>query len=111
RQPTGASRLTIVLGCLDGTALKFTEQGEVRVAVAAAADGVTFTVADTGIGIPREPHDTIFEMFRQLAGSAPRRHGGAGLGLYIVRRFVQQLSGSIELASNPDRGSVFTVTL
>jgi len=108
---TDPRKLTVVLRNLVGNALKFTEQGWVRVEVAVAGDGIRFTVQDTGIGIRPEDQGTIFEMFRQADGSDSRRFGGTGLGLYIVRRFVQQLGGTVMLESAPGTGSRFTVAL
>jgi signal transduction histidine kinase len=69
------------------------------------------TVEDTGIGIRREDHAAVFEMFRQADGSDSRRFNGSGLGLYIVRRFVEQLGGTILLTSALGAGSVFRITL
>ena len=72
---------------------------------------LTVVVRDTGIGIRREDHGHVFEMFRQADGSDSSRFGGTGLGLYIVRRFVQQLDGAIALESKPGAGSAFTIVL
>ncbi|MFN8542748.1 MAG: HAMP domain-containing sensor histidine kinase [Candidatus Binatia bacterium] len=108
---TDPRKLTIILRNLVGNALKFTEHGRVRVDALVDAAGVHLRVSDTGIGIRREDQQSVFEMFRQADGSDSRRYGGSGLGLYIVRRFVGQLGGTIDLDSAPGHGSTFTVTL
>jgi len=104
-------KLAVILRNLVGNALKFTQTGAVRVDVALAEDRLVVTVADTGIGIRPEDQEAVFEMFRQADGSDSRRYGGTGLGLYIVRRFAEQLEGSVTLASQPGVGSTFTVAL
>ena len=73
-------------------------------------DGVVFTVADTGMRHPRErPADVIFEMFRQVESVNTRRHGGVGLGLYIVKRLLGELRGEIDVESEVGAGSRFRV--
>jgi signal transduction histidine kinase len=99
----------MVVRNLVSNALKFTEQGFVRAEAVVDGTDLLLRVSDTGIGIDPQDHDRVFDMFCQADGSDSRRHGGTGLGLYIVRRFVQQLGGRVELASRPGRGSVFTV--
>jgi signal transduction histidine kinase len=108
---TDPRKLTVIVRNLVGNALKFTECGAVEVDVLAGDHQLVLRVADTGIGIRGEDHSVIFEMFRQADGSDSRRYGGTGLGLYIVRRFVEQLGGTIVVDSAPGKGSVFTVTL
>jgi signal transduction histidine kinase len=108
---TDARKLGAVVRNLVHNALKFTLKGQVRVAVAAEPDALAIHVADTGIGIRAEDRDSIFEMFRQADGSDTRAFGGAGLGLHIVRRFVDELGGKISVTSALGEGSVFTVRL
>ncbi len=109
---TDPLRLKQILLNLIGNAIKFTDRGEVRIRVEPASNGgVVFSVSDTGIGIPREEHELIFDRFYQVDGSATRRHGGAGLGLALVRHLVKILGGSVSLRSRPGHGSLFSVTL
>src|SRR5262249_41503312 len=89
----------------------FTERGRVTVEASHAGDWLLIRVSDTGIGIRPEDQEAIFEMFRQADQSDTRRHGGSGLGLYIVRRFVQQLGGTVAVESAPGQGSAFSVML
>lgn len=101
-------RLRQVLANLIGNAVKFTDHGKVTVSVA-PGDGarVSFTVADTGIGIAPEALPTLFDAFTQADGSMTRRFGGTGLGLAICSRLVSLMGGSIEADSTPGAGSAF----
>lgn len=93
-------------------AFKFTERGSVTVAVQRAGDdAVRFEVRDTGIGIPRDKQDLIFQAFQQADGTTSRKYGGSGLGLSISREFSRLLGGSVGVSSEVGRGSVFSVTL
>ena len=107
-----APRLRQVLVNLVGNAIKFTERGEVVVQVEKeteeAGDVVLrFVVADTGIGIPREKQQLIFEAFAQADGSTTREYGGTGLGLSIAAQLVDLMGGRIGVESEPGRGSRF----
>ncbi len=107
-------RLRQILINLVGNAVKFTHRGEIVVGVArdsARPEWARLSVRDTGIGIPKSQLERIFESFTQVATTASHRYGGTGLGLAICRRLVEQMGGEIEVASQVDVGSTFTVTL
>jgi two-component system sensor kinase len=110
-----AIRLRQVLINLVGNAVKFTAQGEIAVAVEfeqTTCDRLQlhFSVRDTGIGIPPDKHQCIFESFRQVDNSTTRRYGGTGLGLAISAQLVQLMGGRIWVESVPDHGSTFHFT-
>jgi signal transduction histidine kinase/CheY-like chemotaxis protein len=102
-------RLRQVLINLLSNALKFTHQGRIRLSVTVEPSShlVEFSVEDTGVGIAKEMQEIIFDMFRQADGSTARHHGGAGLGLTISRQLVGLMGGSLEVESEPCRGSRF----
>ena len=105
-------RLRQVLINLVGNAVKFTLQGAVGVAVSAPAPGMLcLEVRDTGIGIPKDKLEAIFEAFTQADGSHTRRFGGSGLGLTITKRLVTLMGGQITAQSEPGTGSRFSVVL
>ena len=100
---------------LGNNAVKFTERGEVRVAVSQLSregDAVTlrFEVRDTGIGIDAPQRERLFQPFSQADASTSRRFGGTGLGLAICRHLVEMMGGEIGVDSNPGRGSCFHFT-
>ncbi len=108
---TDRAKLSLIVRNLVSNAFKFTTEGKVVVRVMVVGDTLMLEVGDTGMGIRPEHLRVIFDMFRQADGSSTRRHGGVGLGLYIVREFVQRLGGIVDVTSTPGRGSRFRVVL
>ncbi len=107
-----SQRLQQILKNLLANAVKFTEHGKVSLHVRAAGQGrIRFEVCDSGIGIAREQLQVIFEAFRQADGSTRRRYGGTGLGLSISRDLAERMGGSIQVDSEPGRGSCFILEL
>ncbi|KAJ1919635.1 histidine kinase osmosensor, partial [Mycoemilia scoparia] len=109
-------RLRQIITNLAGNAVKFTNYGSVSIKV--EMHGIlsktdimlVISVSDTGIGIPKEKQEVIFDMFSQADGSTTRRYGGTGLGLSICRRLVNLLGGEIWVNSKPEQGSTFQFT-
>jgi signal transduction histidine kinase/PAS domain-containing protein len=109
---TDPDRLRQILLNLLGNAVRYTEQGEVRLELHAAGDDdVVFDVRDTGIGIRPEHLDRIFEPFWQVDPGQRAANGGTGLGLGVVRALAHLLGGEVAVQSEPGRGSTFTLTL
>jgi CheY-like chemotaxis protein len=109
-------RLRQVLINLVGNAVKFTPRGEVVLRAAPVRSGgggmaVAFEVRDTGIGIPADKLETVFEDFAQADVSTTRSYGGTGLGLAISRRLVRLMGGELSVDSTPGSGTVFTFAL
>lgn len=108
---TDAGRLRQMLFNLLSNALKFTEKGEVAVKAGSAGGRLRLAVSDSGIGIPAEKHEEIFESFRQVDAGTTRKFGGTGLGLAIVRNLALALDGDVSVASVEGEGTTFTIDL
>jgi signal transduction histidine kinase/CheY-like chemotaxis protein len=110
---TDEGKVSQILRNFISNAIKFTEQGEVRVSAALTADGrsMAFSVADTGIGIAQENQTKIFEEFSQLDHPIQTQVKGTGLGLPLCKKLAQLLGGSVEVSSRLGEGSTFVATL
>ncbi len=105
-------RLKQVLSNLIGNAIKFTDAGSITLAVDVADDDLLkFVIRDTGIGIPKDKIDTIFDSFSQADSSTSRRYGGTGLGTTISRQLVRMMGGEISVESEEGIGSTFTFSV
>jgi signal transduction histidine kinase len=100
----------IVLNLLDN-AVKFTDRGEIKIVASQQNGSLQLVVSDTGIGIPKEELNKIFEEFQRGDSSGTKNYRGTGLGLAIVKQFVNLLGGEVAVESEVGKGSVFTVTL
>ncbi|MEO5511875.1 MAG: response regulator [Longimicrobiales bacterium] len=100
-----------ILFNLLSNASKFTENGRITLAASSTGENVVFRVSDTGIGMTPEQTAKVFEPFTQADASTSKKYGGTGLGLSITQKFCEMMNGRIDLASEPGRGTAFTVTL
>lgn len=104
-------RLTQVLNNYLSNAIKFTEQGSISLKVELIQQQLTFSVNDTGIGIPPDKIDKLFKDFSQVDASTTRKFGGTGLGLVITKRIIEMMGGSVSVKSYLNQGSCFAATL
>ncbi len=105
------ARVRQIVSNLLSNALKFTEAGEIRLAVHHDRKDYRISVSDTGIGIPISKQEQIFESFRQADTSTTRRFGGTGLGLSICRSLARTMGGDVTVESEPGKGACFTLAL
>ncbi len=108
---TDKTRLRQVLTNLLNNAIKFTHEGYIKFGYTKTGEFLQFFVEDTGIGIPENLHEKIFEPFRQVQLEVTQQFGGTGLGLSISTRLIELLGGKIWLVSKPSQGSVFYFTI
>jgi signal transduction histidine kinase len=104
-------KISKMLVALLSNAYKFTQSGEIRISVEMHNDRAVYRVQDTGIGIPDDMQQLVFDEFRQVDGSSTRRFGGSGLGLSLARRLARLLGGEIQVESSLGEGSTFRVDL
>jgi len=109
--PGNEARLKELLINLIDNAAKYTEKGSIQVEVKGTNRNLVMKVTDTGIGIPKESQDRIFERFYRVDKGRSRKQGGTGLGLSIVKHIVEMYSGNIEVESEPGKGSSFKIKL
>jgi signal transduction histidine kinase len=108
---TDAQRVRQILLNLLANAIKFTDHGEISLTVRAAGSEVRLAVRDTGIGIPANAMNELFQDFHQLEAGDGRRYDGTGVGLALSRRLARALGGEIEVRSHEGQGSTFTLVL
>ena len=108
---TDGTKLNQVLSNLLTNSIKFTEKGIIEIGYTPNGKNIEFFVQDTGIGIPKDKHQLIFERFRQADVSISENFGGTGLGLAISKAFVELMGGEIRVESEPGAGTIFLFTI
>jgi signal transduction histidine kinase len=108
---TDGFKLSKILSNLIGNSIKFTKEGDIVFGYSVKSDKLEFFVSDTGIGVPKEHQEMVFDRFYQVDSSSTRRFEGTGLGLSISKAYIELLGGEIWFTSQPGKGSVFYFTL
>ena len=103
-----SDRLTQVIQNLVSNSIKFTEKGSIIISIKPTKTGLCFSITDTGIGIPQDRQNAIFESFTQADGGTTRKYGGTGLGTTISKKIVELMGGRIWLESEEGKGSIFS---
>jgi signal transduction histidine kinase len=111
RMTTDVDKARQILVNIAANAIKFTDEGEVRLALSGDDHEVRFSVTDTGIGIMPQDVQRLFKPFTQLDSGLTRKHGGTGLGLYISDRLARLLRGRIDVTTLSGKGATFTLVL
>ncbi|MEO9511511.1 MAG: tetratricopeptide repeat protein [Flavobacteriaceae bacterium] len=105
------NRLQQIMHNLIGNAIKFTQKGYITLLTETKTDMLSISISDTGIGIPKDKLETIFNSFEQADGSTQREYGGTGLGLSVTKQLIELHGGTIQVTSEEGKGSIFTFTL
>jgi signal transduction histidine kinase len=105
------NKLRQILVNFVGNAIKFTQKGIIEIGIRTDVNSLRIHVKDTGIGIPEEFHDKIFDRFRQVESAETRTYGGNGLGLAISKSLAELLGGEISIESEKGKGSTFYLTI
>ena len=105
------TKLLQVLKNFLSNAFKFTKEGSVTLKIKQEGKNISLSVSDTGIGIPQEKLDLVFEAFKQVDGSISREYGGTGLGLSISKKFIDLMHGEIQVESQESKGSTFKIVI
>jgi signal transduction histidine kinase len=108
---TDPAKVKVIIKNIIDNAVKFTERGSVTISAQRSNNGIELDVIDTGIGIAQEDLSVIFEPFRQIESPLTRQHGGAGLGLYIVKRLLELLGGKITVESEVGQGTTLRISI
>ena len=108
---TDPMRLRQILVNIVANAVKFTDKGSVRVSVGELGGKLIMRISDTGLGIPQESRERLFQPFSQVDNSTTRRFGGTGLGLVLSKRFAESLGGDVALLASGSRGSLFEASI
>jgi signal transduction histidine kinase len=105
------ARISQVLTNFVSNAFKFTSNGYIELGLSHTNNEILFSVKDTGIGIPKDYHEKVFDRFRQVEAAQTRKYGGIGLGLSITKNLVDLMGGRLWLESVPQVGSTFYFAL
>ena len=98
-----------IINNLLSNALKYTEKGAITITARKETENAIIEVKDTGIGMPEEYHELVYEPFRQISEGLNRKYEGTGLGLTLVKKYIDMSHGRITMESKPGEGTIFTL--